>query len=92
MPCGRAPRDDGAETQSDVVQREADRLGVQVVIVLDLIHVLHCLWRAAIAIRSGTNAAAERWVRTYVGKPLTRPVVDVVAGLRQVGDLAGDHR
>ena len=78
---------DGAETQSDVVQREADRLGVRVVIVLDLIHVLHYLWRAATAIHGGTNAAAERWVRTYVGKLLTRPVVDVVAGLRQSATL-----
>jgi hypothetical protein len=57
------------------------------VIVLDLIHVLHYVWRAAIAIHGGTNAAAERWVRTYVGKPLTRPVVDVVAGLRQSATL-----
>lgn len=78
---------DGAETQSEVVQQEADRLGVRVVIVLDLIHVLHYLWRAAIAIHGGTNAAAERWVRMYVGKLLTRPVVDVVAGLRQSATL-----
>ncbi len=78
---------DGAETQADVVQREADRLGVRVVIVLDLIHVLRYLWRSAIAIHAGTNAAAERWVRTYVGKLLTRPVVDVVAGLRQSATL-----
>lgn len=74
---------DGAETQGEAVQREADRLGVRVMIVLDLIHVLHYLWRAAIAIHGGTNAAAEGWVRRYTGRPLTRPVVDVVAGIRQ---------
>jgi len=80
---------DGAETQSEAIEREAERLGVRVVIVLDLIHVLHYLWRAAIAIHGGTNAAAETWVRTYAGKLLTRPVVDVVAGLRQSATLHG---
>jgi len=78
---------DGAETQREVVEREAERRGVRVVIVLDLIHVLHYLWRAAIAIHGGTNVAAETWVRTYAGKLLTRPVVDVVAGLRQSATL-----
>ena len=78
---------DGSDPQAEAVQREADQRGVRVVIVLDLIHVLHYLWRAAIAIHNGTNAAAERWVRTYVGKLLTRPVVDVVAGLRQSATL-----
>lgn len=78
---------DGAETQSEVVQREADRLGVRVVIVLDLLHVLHYLWQAAIAIHGGTNAAAQEWVRTYVYKLLTRPVVDVAAGIRQSATL-----
>lgn len=42
---------------------------------------LHSLWRAAIATHGGANAAAENWVRTYAGELLTRPVVDVVAGL-----------
>lgn len=78
---------DGAETQSEVVEREAERRGVRVVIVVDLIHVLRYLWRAAIAIHGGTNAATETWVRTYAGKLLTRPVVDVVAGLRQSATL-----
>jgi hypothetical protein len=58
-----------------------------VVIVFDLIHVLHYLWRATMAIHGGTSAVAERWVRISVDKLLTRPVVDVVAGLRQSATL-----
>lgn len=86
---------DGAESQAEAVQREADRRGVRVVIVLDLIHVLHYLWGAAKAIFGTREVEAEGWVRTYVGKLLTRPVVDVAAGIRQsatLNNVQGDAR
>lgn len=78
---------DGAASQADAVHREARRRGVRVQIVLDLIHVLHYLWDAAKAIHGTREAEAETWVRTYVGKLLTRPTLDVVAGIRQSATL-----
>jgi hypothetical protein len=75
---------DGSDSQRDQVLREARRREVWVELVLDLIHVLHYLWRAGIALHGGTNVAAEQWVTTYVERLLTRPVMDVVSGLRQV--------
>ena len=78
---------DGAASQAETVQREARQRSVRVVIVLDLIHVLHYLWGAAKAIHGTREAEAESWVRTYVGKLLTRPPLDVVAGIRQSATL-----
>jgi hypothetical protein len=80
---------DGADEQRRAIEREAERRGVQVTILMDLLHVLHYLWEAATALHGGNEEGAETWVRTYVGKLLTRPMVDVVAGIRQSATLRG---
>ena len=80
---------DGSDDQREAIEREAARRGVRVTLQMDLLHVLHYLWIAASALHPKDDFAAEDWVRTYVLKVLTRPMADVVAGIRQSATLRG---
>lgn len=82
---------DGATGQRDAILAEAARRGVRVTLVMDLLHVVHYLWLAGNALHPKDAAGAEQWVRTYIEKVLTRPIVDVVAGIRQSATLRGAH-
>jgi len=53
---------DGAPHQLRAVKKEAKRLGVKVMIVLDVIHVLEYIWKAARAIFGQADEQAESWV------------------------------
>jgi hypothetical protein len=53
---------DGDPHQLRAVKREAKRLGVEVTIVLDVIHVLEYIWKAARALFGAADAQAESWV------------------------------
>lgn len=53
---------DGEPRQLRAVKAEARRLGVKVTIVLDLVHVLEYVWKAARAVFGESNAKAEDWV------------------------------
>ncbi|ACY15489.1 ISKra4-like element ISHoc2 family transposase [Haliangium ochraceum] len=54
---------DGDREQLRRVQRSARKAGVQVRIVLDIVHVLEYLWRAAYAFHPPGTEAAQTWVR-----------------------------
>lgn len=75
---------DGSSSQREQVLAEANKLGVHVELVLDLMHGLHYLWVAGAALHGGTTEAADAWVRQYVERLLTRPIAFVVSGLRQI--------
>ena len=53
---------DGDAKQLDAVKAEAKRVGVEITIVVDVVHVLEYVWKAARAIFGETNAQAEGWV------------------------------
>ncbi|MEK7861820.1 MAG: ISKra4 family transposase [Chloroflexota bacterium] len=53
---------DGNATQLDAVKAEAKRVGVKVTILVDVVHVLEYVWKAARAIFGETNEEAETWV------------------------------
>lgn len=53
---------DGAPHPLRAVKREAKRLGVEITIVLDVIHVLGYIWKAARAIFGQADEQAESWV------------------------------
>jgi hypothetical protein len=53
---------DGNRDQLRRVQRAASKLGVEITTVLDIVHVLEYLWRAAYAFHSEGTEAAEAWV------------------------------
>jgi hypothetical protein len=54
---------DGQRDQIKRVQRAARRFGAEVTIVLDIVHVLEYLWRAAYAFHAAGTEEAETWVR-----------------------------
>lgn len=53
---------DGNRDQLRQVQRAASKLGVEITTVLDIVHVLEYLWRAAYAFHPEGTEAAEAWV------------------------------
>ena len=53
---------DGAEHQLDLIRAEAAKRGVTIHIVIDLIHVLEYLWKAAWCLHPAGDPAAEDWV------------------------------
>ena len=53
---------DGAEHQLDLVRAEAARRGIEIHIVIDLIHVLEYIWKAAWSLHDAGDPAAEDWV------------------------------
>lgn len=53
---------DGNETQLECVYRAALRLGVHVVVLLDVIHVLGYLWKAAHCFHANGSVEAQAWV------------------------------
>ena len=54
---------DGDPEQLRTVKEEAKRLGVDITIIADFVHVLEYIWDAARALFGETSAEAEEWVR-----------------------------
>jgi hypothetical protein len=80
---------DGNEYQADVVEQEAAKRGRDITVVLDLLHVLHYIWLAGMAVRRGDRNLVEAWMRRYLYKLLTAGMpLDVIAGIRQAATLA----
>jgi hypothetical protein len=53
---------DGAEHQLDLIRAEAARRNAEIHIVIDLIHLLEYLWKAAWSLHDAGDPAAEDWV------------------------------
>lgn len=53
---------DGNRDQLSRIKRAARNAGVEITLVLDLVHVLEYLWRAAYAFHAAGTDAAEQWV------------------------------
>ena len=54
---------DGQRDQIKRVQRAARKVGAEVTIVLDIVHVIEYFWRAAYAFHAAGTEEAETWVR-----------------------------
>lgn len=61
---------DGNLEQIDRVKQAARRVGATITIVLDIVHVIEYLWRAAYAFHADGTLAAERWVENQLLKLL----------------------
>ncbi len=86
---------DGARHQLEQVRAEAARRGVGVHILVDLIHVLEYLWRAAWCLHADGDPAAEAWVATHAIGILSGRAAQAIAAIDQqaVGaGLSGDQR
>jgi hypothetical protein len=86
---------DGNETQLDFLRLAAKDYGVELVIILDLIHVLEYLWKAAWAFHFAGDAAAESWVGERLAEILRGRSSSVAAGMRRgatLRDLSDSQR
>jgi hypothetical protein len=74
---------DGNATQIEAVTARAASRGVTVTIVIDFIHVLEYLWKAAWSFFDKGEPAAEEWVADQARKILRGKSAQVAAGIRR---------
>ena len=79
----RAVLIDGNNAQIEAVTAEAARRGVTVTIIIDFIHVLEYLWKAAWSFFDKGEPAAEEWVAAQARKILHGNAAQVAAGIRR---------
>jgi hypothetical protein len=81
---------DGQEGQLSAIETVAARMGVGLTIVLDIIHVLEYLWKAAYCFHPDGSREAEQWVQKRLLMLLsgTSPS-DVAAGMARSATLQG---
>ena len=74
---------DGARHQLGLVRAEARHIGVEVTIVIDFIHVLEYIWKAAYVFNKEGSKEAEAWVHARVTRVLQGKASSVAAGIKQ---------
>jgi hypothetical protein len=80
---------DGNNAQIEAVTAEAARRGVTVTVLIDLVHVLEYLWRAAWSFFDKGEPAAEEWVADQARKILEGKARQVAAGIRRRATTCG---
>jgi hypothetical protein len=80
---------DGNNHQIDRIEAEARARGVQVTIVVDLIHVLEYLWGAAWCFFTEGDPAAQAWVHDRALAVLNGHARQVAVGIRRRASTAG---
>ena len=87
---------DGNQDQLDRIRKVAKSEGTPVRIVLDIIHVLEYLWKAAFAFFDDGTKEAERWVdQRFLALLQGRPIGEIAKGIRRYADrrhLSGKER
>jgi hypothetical protein len=78
---------DGDDDLEKAVKRAAKHLGVEVTIVLDVIHVLEYLWKAGKAFHAEGSNELEEWVLERLQNILEGKASDVVGGIRRSATL-----
>ena len=82
---------DGAEHQLDLIRAEAQRRGITIHIVIDLIHVLRIeyIWKAAWSLHAAGDPAAEDWVAVKALAVLAGDSARAAAEITAQADAAG---
>jgi hypothetical protein len=80
---------DDARHQLDLIRAEAARRDAHVHVLVDFIHVLEYLWKAAWCLYQDADPAAEPWVATHAVRILAGDVDDVITALGQQATDAG---
>ena len=80
---------DGNKTQLDLLQQYAQKYSLQLTIILDLMHVLSYLWKAAHAFFPQGSQESEEWVQQRLLKLLSGQASSVAGGIRRSATLRG---
>ena len=79
---------DGAEHQLGLIRAEAGRRGITISILIDLIHVLEYIWKAAWSLHTAADPAAEDWVAVKALAVLAGDSARVAADITAEADTA----
>ena len=80
---------DGDLTQIDIIEKAAKKYGVTVVIILDIIHVLEYLWKAAHVFFAQDDPEGATWVSDKISQLLAGQAISIVRSLRRAATLKG---
>ena len=80
---------DGNRQQIDTIHAQATARGVTVTVVIDFVHVLEYLWKAAWTFFYPGDPDAETWVADRARTILTGRAIDAAATIRHQADEAG---
>ena len=80
---------DGAEHQLGLIRAEAARRGITISILIDLIHVLEYIWKAAWSLHTAGDPAAEDWVAVKALAVLAGDSARAAADITAEADAAG---
>jgi hypothetical protein len=80
---------DGNKPQIAAYERKAQERGVERFLLVDVIHVLEYLWKAALPLHPGARDQAERWVTEHLKSLLEGDSRNVAAGIRRSATLRG---
>ena len=80
---------DGAEPQLDLVEAGAAAYGVDVTVVLDIIHVVEYVWKAAHVFHREGSPELAHWAWTRVRSILEGKARQVAAAMRRAATVAG---
>ena len=83
---------DGAETQLDLVEAGAAAYGVDVTVILDIIHVVEYVWKAAHVFHREASPELACWAWTRVRDILEGKASRVAASMRRAATIAGLSR
>jgi len=78
---------DGQEHQLALIRKCMKRYDVEPILVLDFIHVLEYVWKAAYCFHDAGSEEAEQWVRERALRILQGKASDVAAGMRRSATL-----
>jgi len=78
---------DGNAHQIEKVRETARRLGVELYLILDIIHVIEYLWKAVWCLFGHGDPKAEEWVTVHLLSILQGKATDVAAGIRRSATL-----
>jgi len=79
---------DGNNAQIKSIQDEADRRDVAITIIVDIIHVLQYIWKAAGALHKKGDPVAELWVRDHALNLLHSRTTQVIDSIREQAEKA----
>jgi hypothetical protein len=80
---------DGNETQLRILAEEALERDIALVVILDVIHVIEYLWKAALAFHAEGSPETEKWVGEHLLEVLRGHSSNVAAGIRRSATLRG---